>query len=94
MKVEVNVTQAFKKAARPLIKKYRSFLDDLESLQDELIANPEAGVSLGQGVYKVRFRIRSKQKGKSGGARVITLIERLESNKGGSKPVVVNLLTV
>ena len=32
------------------------------------------GVDLGQGLRKVRMLIRSKGKGKSGGARVITLI--------------------
>ena len=43
MKVEVKVTESFKKAAKPLIKKYRSFLDELENLQAELLANPETG---------------------------------------------------
>ncbi len=94
MKVEVNVTEAFKKAARPLIKRYRSFLDDLESLQAELVARPESGVSLGHGVYKVRLRIKSKRKGKSGGARVITLVETLEKVSGDTKLKVINLLTV
>ena len=34
--------------------------------------NPYDGVDLGSGVRKVRMRIGSKGKGKSGGARVIT----------------------
>lgn len=34
--------------------------------------NPFEGVDLGLGVRKVRMSIRSKGKGKSGGARVIT----------------------
>ena len=92
MRVEVNVTDAFKKAARPLIRKYRTFLDDLDELESQLIADPETGVSLGSGVFKVRLRIKSKRKGKSGGARVITLLERFESSDG--KSVTVNLLTV
>lgn len=52
MKVEVKVTESFKKAAKSLIKKYRSFLDELEHLQTELIANPEMGTSLGNNVLR------------------------------------------
>lgn len=49
------------------------------SLRDELMLNPMLGVDLGGGVRKVRMQITSKGKGKSGGARVITmLIQRSE----------------
>ncbi len=37
-----------------------------------LSKNPEAGTSLGNNIYKVRISIKSKSKGKSGGARIIT----------------------
>lgn len=96
MKVEVRVAESFKKAAKPLIKKYRSFLDELSILQDELLANPETGISLGNNVFKIRLKIRSKGKGKSGGARIISYLEKnvvgivsLEQQK-----IIVNLLTV
>lgn len=93
MKVEINVTESFKKAARPLIRRYRSFLDDLTSLEKDLIQNPTLGASLGGNVYKIRLRIKSKGKGKSGGARVISLVEFLvEVNSDRS--TVVNLITV
>ncbi len=75
MKVEINVTDNFRKEAKPLLKKYPSFLDDLERLEGELLDNPHLGVSLGFDAYKIRLRIRSKGKGKSGGARVITYLE-------------------
>jgi hypothetical protein len=35
--------------------------------------------SLGQGLYKVRLKITSKGKGKSGGARVITCVKIIET---------------
>ncbi|HEX8370121.1 MAG TPA: addiction module toxin RelE [Pyrinomonadaceae bacterium] len=96
MKVEVKVTESFKKAAKPLIKKYKSFLDDLSALQAKLLINPETGKSLGNNAYKIRLKIKSKGKGKSGGARVISYLERdlisivtIDSGK-----VIVNLLTV
>lgn len=95
MKIEINVTESFKKAARPLIRKYRSFLDDLLEMELELLKKPETGKSLGNSVYKIRLAIKSKNKGKSGGARVISYLERIESkDKHGLKEITVNLLTV
>jgi len=95
MKVEVNVTESFKKAARPLIKRYRSFVDDLAVLETELLAQPKLGSSLGGNIYKVRMRIASKGKGKSGGARVISLLHHRERKAAGAGMLtVVNLLTV
>ena len=76
MRVEVNVTEGFKRAARQLTKRHRSFLSDLERLESDLIEDPELGTALGGDLFKVRLRIASKGKGKSGGARVITLLER------------------
>ena len=54
-------------------KKYRSLIDDLEDFQEELLKNPFQGTDLGGGVRKIRMAIASKGKGKSGGARVLTL---------------------
>ena len=48
------------------------FPEDLKALVSEISANPLAGVDLGGGVRKIRMAIKSKGKGKSGGARVIT----------------------
>lgn len=96
MKVEVKVTESFKKAAKPLIKKYRSFLDELEHLQTDLLANPETGTSLGNNVFKIRLKIKSKGKGKSGGARVISYLEKtvVVVVNSEQQKTIVNLLTV
>lgn len=40
-----------------------------------LLAKPDLGTPLGQQAFKVRLAIRSKGRGKSGGARVITHLE-------------------
>jgi len=45
---------------------------ELRELEDCLRANPTKGTSLGRSCYKIRLSIKSKGKGKSGGARVIT----------------------
>ncbi len=73
MNVTLHLHDEFKRQFRRLNKKYRSLIDDLENFQKELMANPLQGVDLGNGVRKVRMAITSKGKGKSGGARVLTL---------------------
>ena len=64
----------FRKEAKRLIKKYPSLKIELAELGEELSENPEIGTPLGNGVYKIRVAIKSKGKGKSGGARVITYV--------------------
>jgi len=75
MKTEVRVTKSFKKAIKPLLKKYASLFNDLAALETELLENPRVGTSLGSNAYKIRLKIKSKSKGKSGGARVVSLVE-------------------
>ena len=55
---------------------------DYARLLAELHVNPEAGVSLGGGVRKVRMAIDSKNKGKSHGARVITFTYSVDEETG------------
>ena len=74
MNVIITVEEEFKRQAKKLAKKYHSISDDLLELQERLKANPLQGVSLGSGVRKVRMPIASKGKGKSGSARVLTLV--------------------
>lgn len=73
MSFEIITSKRFERELRQLRKKYHSIADDYERLLEELEANPYAGVDLGRGRRKVRMSIASKNKGKSGGARVITL---------------------
>lgn len=54
------------------MKKYKSFKDDYAEFVEQLTLNPKMGVDLGGGLRKVRMAITSKNKGKSGGVRVIT----------------------
>jgi hypothetical protein len=43
----------------------------LSQLIELLEINPKSGIPLGNGLFKIRLAIKSKNKGKSGGARVI-----------------------
>ena len=70
----VNPTRDFEREAKSLIKKYASLKQELVDLGEKLSANPTLGISLGRDCYKIKLGIKSKGKGKSGGARVITYI--------------------
>jgi hypothetical protein len=72
MNYAIVTSNAFDRKIKPLLKKYRSLPDDLEALKQELLANPTIGDDLGNNIRKVRMAIKSKNKGKSGGARIIT----------------------
>src|SRR5690606_7417396 len=74
MKVEIRITSNFSNRAKPLIKKYPSLIMELEALEKDLSDNPKMGTPLGSESYKIRLSIKSKGKGKSGGARVITYV--------------------
>jgi len=49
-------------------------------LIDSLEENPEQGNAMANSCYKIRLAIKSKGKGKSGGARVITHVQVVENN--------------
>lgn len=76
--IEFDYTPEFLKSAKALVKRYRSFSDDLKGLRDEILQNPSVGDDLGNGIRKLRMAIKSKGKGKRAGARVITLTAIIE----------------
>ena len=72
MNYRIVATDNFDKKVKILSKKYRSLKQDLIAFEKDLLDNPTLGDDLGNNVRKVRIAIASKNKGKSGGARVIT----------------------
>ena len=87
--IHISYSPEFLKQLKHLAKKYKSIAGDLEVLRDELKQNPYSGADLGGGARKVRMSIKSKGKGKSGGAIVITyLVSAVEEN------IEVSLLTI
>ena len=68
-------TEDFNKSAKKLAKKYPSIPKDLDSLFERLEQNPFEGTPLGDNTYKVRLAISAKNKGKSGGASIITCVK-------------------
>lgn len=79
MNFDIKTSSEFEKGLKSLSKKYPSIRNDYAALLGELEANPKSGNAIGKNCYKVRMAIASKNKGKSGGARVIThLLAKLE----------------
>lgn len=74
MSFEIIPILPFQRQAKRLIKKFPSFKNELLNLIESLKEQPQQGTPLGDDCFKIRVSIASKNKGKSGGARVITCI--------------------
>lgn len=72
MSFNIITLAGFDKELKRLAKKYPSVKKDFSDLLDKLESDPKYGTPIGKNCYKVRLSIASKDKGKSGGARVIT----------------------
>ena len=75
MSFEITLTKSFRRNLKPFVKRFASLVNDLEALKEELLNNPQTGDPLGRDCYKVRMRIKAKNTGKSGGARVVTCVK-------------------
>ena len=71
MNYNVLYTEKSKKQLKKLNKKYKSLKNDLREFEETVVSNYKNGILLFDDVYKIRMKIVSKGKGKSGGARVI-----------------------
>lgn len=79
MSYNIEITSYFKKQTKRLLKKYPSLKSDLAILVSSLEHNPQQGTLIGNQCFKIRLSISSKGKGKSGGARVITYVQIIET---------------
>lgn len=75
MSYNIIPTPNFEKELKRLAKKYSSLKTDLLILSKSLQDEPQQGVEIFKNCYKIRFAIKSKGKGKSGGGRLITFIK-------------------
>jgi len=74
MNYKIIATPRFRKELKVLAKKFQSLKIEFFELLQELEHNPTMGTPVGNDCYKIRISISSKNKGKSGGARVITYV--------------------
>lgn len=72
MNYNIVISENFKKELKPLAKKYASLKSDLQYLLDNIEKELALSTDLGDGFRKIRLKIKSKGKGSSGGARIIT----------------------
>ena len=72
MEYKIIPTSVFQKDVKRLFKKYKSIFNDIAEFENELLNHPDIGEDLGGKLRKIRVQIKSKNKGKSGGARIIT----------------------
>lgn len=70
--ISISVSCDFSREAKRLAKKYPSFKQDYLDFLESIKQNPLQGDEITKNIRKVRKAIKSKGKGKSGGARVIT----------------------
>ncbi len=70
----------FDKQLKLLVKKYPSLKTEYATLLDVLEKDPKHGTTIGNNCYKIRLAVNSKGKGKSGGARVITFLQTIETS--------------
>ncbi len=82
MNFEIQTTSYFDSEVKKLAKRHRSFIDDLEDFRDSILENPYQGTELTPGIRKIRLTIGSKDRGKSGGARVITFTYIVDEKNG------------
>lgn len=75
MSYQVETIENFEREAKRLKKKFPSLKQEINDLIDILEENPFYGISMYDGFYKIRLGIKSKGKGKRGGARVITCVK-------------------
>ena len=74
MPIKVISTVDFIKDLKDIAKKHKGISSDILKLSKELKKDPTKGTDLGHNVYKIRLAISGTNKGKSGGARVITYV--------------------
>jgi len=79
MSYKIKTIPRFEKELKRLVKKYPSLKNEFFELVQSLKHEPEQGTAIGNNCYKIRIAIASKGKGKSGGARVITYIQVIDT---------------
>ncbi|TAE38522.1 MAG: hypothetical protein EAZ50_07660 [Runella slithyformis] len=75
MSFEIKTIPTFDRQVKRLAKKFPSFKNDFIAFLGQLTENPAIGTPLGKECFKNRLAISSKNKGKSGGVRIITHVQ-------------------
>ncbi|MEX8549012.1 MAG: hypothetical protein V5804_15545 [Mucilaginibacter sp.] len=74
MSYKIRITPYFERSLKKIAKKHRSIKSDVSILIEKLEQEPKTGIEIRTDLYKIRLSIAGLNKGKSGGARVITYV--------------------
>lgn len=74
MTFDIIATSFFIRELKHLAKRYPAIKQDVADLTDSLRENPALGTPLGKDCFKIRFPISGKNRGKSGGGRLVTCV--------------------
>jgi mRNA-degrading endonuclease RelE of RelBE toxin-antitoxin system len=80
MSYNVVTIPPFDKQLKRLAKKFPSLKTEYANLIESLELEPTLGTAMANSCYKIRVAIKSKGKGKSGGARIIAHVQVVENN--------------
>lgn len=80
MSYNVVTIPPFDRQLKRLARKFPSLKTEYATLIDSLESGPIQGTPMVNNCYKIRVAIKSKGRGKSGGARVIAHVQVVENN--------------
>ncbi|MGZ5209179.1 MAG: type II toxin-antitoxin system RelE/ParE family toxin [Sulfuricurvum sp.] len=72
-------SDSYQKSKKDLLKRFRQLDDDVKYFLLSVKNENDLGISLGQGFYKARIANSDKNKGKSAGYRLITLLKVVDT---------------
>ncbi len=75
----VKESDSYKKSKKHLLKRFRNLNSDVKEFLLDVKTNDDLGISLGSGVYKARIANSDKNRGKSGGYRLISFLKVVDT---------------
>lgn len=73
--LRVKETETFSKCIKKLHKRFKNIQKDCDKFVNRLAIIDDLGISLGNGIYKVRIATSDKKSGKSAGYRLISYLK-------------------
>lgn len=81
MKNKITTIPIFDTRYKRFVKKFPTLEQEITEFKKELLKNPKQGILITQNTYKIRLASADKNKGKSGGFRVITFLINESENE-------------
>ncbi|WP_456479010.1 type II toxin-antitoxin system RelE/ParE family toxin [Nautilia sp.] len=75
MKLQIIEQSLYIKAIKKLSKKYKHINEDVYNFLNSVTTKDDLGIELKSNIYKARIKNSDKNKGKSGGYRLITYLK-------------------